>query len=267
MGILTSGSERIYTYLREGLGPGVVCFFVSSLLDLSFLLSCLARVAINVHCPTPWSLALVKNRELLISWPYSIAEPASGCTNWNCYSNISRTSDPLVHHGRHFCRTVHALSNMNALLTNGILWAQDHSEEPAESFTAQYADPFNFNLELFTESYRERKEHEVYLALLRMVPGLEERLMTGDTETVMRSPICYSRKFHFSSTFPVSRIDFRFAAFILRLFRHFPTPFLTSPTFSDSSPIPSRRFPTHSHHFPHFWRETIALTAEMSKLS
>lgn len=82
---------------------------------------------------------------------------------------------------------------MNALLTNGILWAQDHSEEPAESFTAQYADPFDFNLELFTESYRERKEHEVYLALLRMVPGLEERLMTGDTDTLQSVAMLVSR--------------------------------------------------------------------------
>ena len=33
-------------------------------------------------------------------------------------------------------------------------------------------------------SFRERKEQEVYLTLLKMVPGLEERLMSGDTEIV-----------------------------------------------------------------------------------
>lgn len=51
-----------------------------------------------------------------------------------------------------------------------------------------------FNLELFTESYRERKEHEVYLALLRMVPGLEERLMTGDTDTLQSVAMQVSQK-------------------------------------------------------------------------
>lgn len=29
--------------------------------------------------------------------------------------------DPLVHHGRHFGRTVHALCRVQALLTNGII--------------------------------------------------------------------------------------------------------------------------------------------------
>ena len=50
----------------------------------------------------------------------------------------SRTSDPLVHYGRHFSRTVHALCNINALITNGILRMEERSEEAEESFTAQY---------------------------------------------------------------------------------------------------------------------------------
>ncbi|KAH7917879.1 hypothetical protein BV22DRAFT_972081, partial [Leucogyrophana mollusca] len=74
-------------------------------------------------------------------------------------------SDPLVHHGRHFGRTVHALCNVQALITNGILRLGELADEPEESFTAE-----------------ERREHRVFRSLLQMVPGLEERLMTGDAE-------------------------------------------------------------------------------------
>ncbi|KAH7903572.1 hypothetical protein BJ138DRAFT_1138709 [Hygrophoropsis aurantiaca] len=74
-------------------------------------------------------------------------------------------SDPLVHHGRHFGRTVHALCNVQALITNGILHLGELAEEPEESFTAE-----------------ERREHRVFRSLLQMVPGLEERLMTGEAE-------------------------------------------------------------------------------------
>jgi len=48
--------------------------------------------------------------------------------------------DPLVHHGRHFGRTIHALCNVNALVTNGILRLQALAEQPQadEDFSAQY---------------------------------------------------------------------------------------------------------------------------------
>lgn len=51
-------------------------------------------------------------------------------------------SDPLVHHGRHFGRTVHALCNVNALITNGILRLGELADEPEEAFTSEYA-PLN----------------------------------------------------------------------------------------------------------------------------
>lgn len=50
---------------------------------------------------------------------------------------ISCISDPLVHHGRHFGRTVHALCNVNALITNGILRLGELVDEPEESFTPE----------------------------------------------------------------------------------------------------------------------------------
>ncbi|KAF8190092.1 hypothetical protein BJ912DRAFT_850336 [Pholiota molesta] len=74
-------------------------------------------------------------------------------------------TDPLVHHGRHFGRTVHALCNIDTLLANGIRCMGELSEEPEEAFTAQ-----------------QRREHKVFHLLLRIVPGLEERLMTADSE-------------------------------------------------------------------------------------
>jgi hypothetical protein len=50
---------------------------------------------------------------------------------------LSCATDPLVHHGRHFGRTVHALCNVNALITNGVLRAVELADRPEETFTAQ----------------------------------------------------------------------------------------------------------------------------------
>jgi hypothetical protein len=52
---------------------------------------------------------------------------------------ISCLSDPLISHGRHFGRTIHALCNVQALLTNGLLRLGELAEEPDESFTAECA--------------------------------------------------------------------------------------------------------------------------------
>lgn len=49
----------------------------------------------------------------------------------------SCTSHPLVHSGRHFGRTVHALCNVNSLITNGVLRLGELAEQPEESFTAE----------------------------------------------------------------------------------------------------------------------------------
>jgi hypothetical protein len=50
-------------------------------------------------------------------------------------------SDPLVHHGRHFGRTLHAMTNVQVLLTNGILRMGELADQPQEAFTAQYVGP------------------------------------------------------------------------------------------------------------------------------
>lgn len=49
----------------------------------------------------------------------------------------SRQADPLVSHGRHFGRTVHALCNVQALITNGLLRMGEQADEPEESFLAE----------------------------------------------------------------------------------------------------------------------------------
>ncbi|KAM6503022.1 hypothetical protein JOM56_002999 [Amanita muscaria] len=75
------------------------------------------------------------------------------------------TSDPLVHHGRHFGRTVHAMCSVQALITNGILLLGEDGEVTEESLTAE-----------------QRKEYNVFRQLLQMVPRLNERLMEGSEE-------------------------------------------------------------------------------------
>jgi hypothetical protein len=44
-------------------------------------------------------------------------------------------TDPLVHHGRHFGRTVHALCRVHTLLTNGILHVVELADQTEESFS------------------------------------------------------------------------------------------------------------------------------------
>lgn len=93
-------------------------------------------------------------------------------------------SDPLVHHGRHFGRTVHALCNVNALITNGILRLGELADEPEEAFTSEYAPLNSYDITWILLLDRERREHKVFQALLNMIPGLEERIMTGSSEEI-----------------------------------------------------------------------------------
>jgi hypothetical protein len=58
------------------------------------------------------------------------------------YSHLScirHSSDPLVHHGRHFGRTVYAMCNVRSLITNGLLRLEelDGGEILEESLTSE----------------------------------------------------------------------------------------------------------------------------------
>jgi len=44
---------------------------------------------------------------------------------------ISTTQDPLVHHGRHFGRAMHAFCNVQMLITNGLAYMADVDEDLA----------------------------------------------------------------------------------------------------------------------------------------
>jgi hypothetical protein len=78
---------------------------------------------------------------------------------------------------------VHALCNIHALLTNGILRIAEQADAPDEDFIAEFAA---LVLPVVTCSYlfRERQEHKIFKELLNGVPGLEERLMTGSGDEV-----------------------------------------------------------------------------------
>jgi len=76
-------------------------------------------------------------------------------------------TDPLVHHGRHFGRTVHVMCSVNALINNGILRMGELRDQPEETFT-----------------HEERREHRVFQQLLQIIPGLEDRIMEGSDEEV-----------------------------------------------------------------------------------
>jgi hypothetical protein len=55
-------------------------------------------------------------------------------------SGIRHSSDPLVHHGHHFGRTVYAICNVRLLITNGLcrLEELDGGEILEESLTSEY---------------------------------------------------------------------------------------------------------------------------------
>ncbi|KAF8836372.1 hypothetical protein BDN67DRAFT_992145 [Paxillus ammoniavirescens] len=76
--------------------------------------------------------------------------------------------DPLVHHGCHFGRAVHSFCNVQTLITNSLLVMADQEVEPSN---------------LPTEV--ERREYTVFHELLRMIPGLEAKLMTASDEEVI----------------------------------------------------------------------------------
>jgi len=111
----------------------------------------------------------------------------------------SCTSDPLIGHGRHFGRTVHALCNVRALLTNGTVRLGEQADEPEEAFTAEYVQHIYSNLPPFhfLTNVRQRREHHVFAVLLQMVPNLEARLVEGVDKEVLSIAdiVCHARAF------------------------------------------------------------------------
>lgn len=81
----------------------------------------------------------------------SSSDPGKKCEaslRWHCNHlwnlNSRNVTDPLVHHGRHFGRTIHAMCRVHTLVTNGILREGELADRPEESFTAEYDTPSYF---------------------------------------------------------------------------------------------------------------------------
>ncbi|KAF6740839.1 hypothetical protein DFP72DRAFT_1033867 [Ephemerocybe angulata] len=66
--------------------------------------------------------------------------------------------DPLIHHGRHFGRSIFAFANVHALILAGLALKEND----------------------IVETKQERREARVYKKLLKMVPGLEDRLLEAE---------------------------------------------------------------------------------------
>ncbi|KAJ3505635.1 hypothetical protein NMY22_g17512 [Coprinellus aureogranulatus] len=79
-------------------------------------------------------------------------------------------TDPLVHYGRHFGRTVRAFCRVHSLLTNGVnrMLQIDLDRTSEEELDAS-----------------EFAEHQIYRKLLSLVPGLEEKLNTGSNQELL----------------------------------------------------------------------------------
>ncbi|RXW11823.1 hypothetical protein EST38_g14032 [Candolleomyces aberdarensis] len=71
-------------------------------------------------------------------------------------------SDPLVHHGRHFGRTVHVFANIHSLILAGLSIESEG-----------------------LESAQQRREYRVYKKLLKMIPNFEERLLEAEPEEIV----------------------------------------------------------------------------------
>jgi hypothetical protein len=96
-------------------------------------------------------------------------------------------SDPLISHGRHFGRTVHALCNVQTLLTNGLVRMDELADEPEETSTSEYVDHFEVRSATsptVISLSRQKHERHIFEALLNMVPGLKERLTEATEDEV-----------------------------------------------------------------------------------
>jgi hypothetical protein len=59
-------------------------------------------------------------------------------STFNTVLDTSCRTDPLMHHGRHFRRTVHALCTVGALLNNGIIRMGELAEQAENTLTQEY---------------------------------------------------------------------------------------------------------------------------------
>lgn len=92
--------------------------------------------------------------------------------------------NPFVHHGRHFGRTVHALCNVHALITQGVIRSGEFADEPDENLTPEYFHSFFYFVSSLIHTHRERREHRIFEHMLTTIPGLQDRLMDSSEEEI-----------------------------------------------------------------------------------
>ena len=100
-------------------------------------------------------------------------------------SSIRHSIDPLVHHGRHFGRTVYAMCNVRSLITDALLWLEesDDGEISEESLTTEYIVFFGWSIRPMNICFlfcRARAEHNIFQKLQAMVPNLMDRVVESE---------------------------------------------------------------------------------------
>ncbi|KAH6910572.1 hypothetical protein BKA70DRAFT_1100367 [Coprinopsis sp. MPI-PUGE-AT-0042] len=83
--------------------------------------------------------------------------------------DLDAGTDPLVHHGRHFGRTIQDFCRVQTLIKNGL------SRSVELTFGRLEEDQL---------TPAERREHAIYEELLKLSPGLEKRLCNGSDEDI-----------------------------------------------------------------------------------
>ncbi|TEB03971.1 hypothetical protein FA13DRAFT_1723520 [Coprinellus micaceus] len=115
--------------------------------------------------------------------PSDVENP--GALNWGPpqkqsvnHSDIAcARTDPLVGHGRHFGRTIRTFCRIHTLITNGLSRTmQLELGRIAEEDLTRVANPFSPTI------FSDLAEQRLYSSLLKLSPGLEERLNTGSAQ-------------------------------------------------------------------------------------
>ena len=96
----------------------------------------------------------------------------------------SHAGDPLIHYGRHFSRTVHAMCNVQVLLTQGVDRLASTEVVAEESLTLEYIlvvlVSIISGLMHLPLKHRARRGRQVFDKLCRIVPRFSDRLLESE---------------------------------------------------------------------------------------
>jgi len=96
--------------------------------------------------------------------------------------------DPLIHHRRHFGRTVHAMCSLQVLITNTLvcLSMEEEVTEERHTFKSVYVFLVSTTRWLMSPSqHRERMEIQIFNKLSWMVPGIVDRIVNSGPAEAM----------------------------------------------------------------------------------